>query len=117
MFGDCLANILWLVSDHRRIFAEHFSRQNIANGSQKISVQALKILGIGKCSPTSTHEFWLFSEGSVIPPEHHLMFVSFHPECIGSAKKAQWDRAITFMALHVIVLFCLSSVDAYDADS
>ena len=33
MFGDCSANIPRLVADHRRIFAEHFSRQNIANGS------------------------------------------------------------------------------------
>ena len=54
MFGDCSANIPRLVADHLRIFTEHFSRQNIANGSRKISMQALKILGIGKCSRTST---------------------------------------------------------------
>ena len=78
MFGDCSANIPRLVADHPRIFAEHFSRQNIANGSRKISMQALKILGIGKCAPTSSHEFRLFAEGSVIPPEHRLMLVNFH---------------------------------------
>ena len=54
MLGDCSANIPRLVADHRRIFTEHFSRQNITNGSRKISMQALKILGIGKCSPMST---------------------------------------------------------------
>ena len=98
MFGDCSANIpRLLVADHPRIFAEHFSRQNIANGSRKISMQALKILGIGKCAPTSCHEFRLFAEGSVIPPEHRLMLVNFHRECIGDAKKAQWDRGINCM--------------------
>ena len=91
--GDCPANIPRLVTDHCQIFAEHFSRQNIANGSRKISMQALKILGIGKCSPTSTTR--LFAEGSVIPPEHRLMLVNFHRECIGDAKKAQWDIAIS----------------------
>ena len=30
----------------------------------------------------------LFTEGSVIPPEHRLMLVNFHPECIGDAKKS-----------------------------
>ena len=29
----------------------------------------------------------LFAKGSVIPPEHRLMLVNFHPECIGDAKK------------------------------
>ena len=29
----------------------------------------------------------LFAEGSVIPPEHRLMLVNFHRECIGDAKK------------------------------
>ena len=95
MFGDCSANIPRLVADHRRIFAEHFSRQNIANGSWKISKQALKILGIGEMLPHEYHEFRLFAEGSVIPPEHRLMLVNFHPECIGDAKKAQWDRGIS----------------------
>ena len=28
------------------------------------------------------------------PPDHRLMLVNFHRECIGDAKKAQWDRAI-----------------------
>ena len=96
MFGDCSANIPRLVADHRRIFAEHFSRQNIANGSWKISRQALKILGIGEMLPHEYHEFTLFAEGSVIPPEHRLMLVSFHRECIGDAKKAQWDRGIRY---------------------
>ena len=36
----------------------------------------------------------LFTEGSVIPPEHRLMLVNFHRKCIGNAKKAQWDRGI-----------------------
>ena len=94
MFGDCSANIPRLVADHRRIFAEHFSLQNIANGSWKISKQALKILGIGDMLPHEYHEFRLFAEGSVIPPEHRLMLVNFHWECIGDAKKAQWDRGI-----------------------
>ena len=44
--------------------------------------------------PHEYHEFRLFAEGSVIPPEHRLMLVNFHQECIGDAKKAQWDRAI-----------------------
>ena len=30
----------------------------------------------------------LFAEGSVIPPEHRLMLVNFHRECIGDAKKS-----------------------------
>ena len=30
----------------------------------------------------------LFTEGSVIPPEHRLMLVNFHRECIGDAKKS-----------------------------
>ena len=30
----------------------------------------------------------LFAEGSVIPPEHHLMLVNFHRECIGDPKKS-----------------------------
>ena len=30
----------------------------------------------------------LFAEGSVIPPEHLLMLVNFHRECIGDAKKS-----------------------------
>ena len=30
----------------------------------------------------------LFTEGSVIPPEHRLMLVNFHPECIGDTKKS-----------------------------
>ena len=54
MFGDGSGNIPRLVADHRQMFAKHFSQQNIANGTRKISMQALKILGIGKCSPTST---------------------------------------------------------------
>ena len=95
MFSDCSANIPRLVADHRRIFAEHFSRQNIANGSWKISKQALKIVGIGEMLPHEYHEFRLFAEGSFIPPEHRLMLVSFHRECIGDAKKAQWDRGIS----------------------
>ena len=45
--------------------------------------------------PHEYHEFRLFAEGSVIPPEHRLMLVNFHRECIGDAKKAQWDRAIS----------------------
>ena len=94
MFGDCSANIPRLVADHRRIFAEHFSRQNIVNGSRKISKQALKILGIGEMLPHEYHEFRLFAEGSIIPPEHRLMLVNFHRDCIGDAKKAQWDRGI-----------------------
>ena len=88
MFCDCSVNIPRLVADHRRIFDEHFSWQNIANGSWKISEQALKILGIGEMLPHEYHEFRLFTEGSVIPPEHHLMLVNFHWECIGNAKKS-----------------------------
>ena len=49
--------------------------------------------------PHEYHEFRLFAEGSVIPPEHRLMLVNFHRECIGNAKKAQWDRAITLTLL------------------
>ena len=30
----------------------------------------------------------LFTEGSVIPPEHRLMLVNFHRECIGDAEKS-----------------------------
>ena len=30
----------------------------------------------------------LFTEGSVIPPEHRLMLVNFHRECIGDTKKS-----------------------------
>ena len=45
--------------------------------------------------PHEYHEFRLFAEGSFIPPEHRLMLVSFHRECIGDAKKAQWDRGIS----------------------
>ena len=45
--------------------------------------------------PHEYHEFRLFAEGSVIPPEHHLMLVNFHRECIRGVKKAQWDRAIS----------------------
>ena len=100
MFGDCLAYIPRLVADHRWIFAEHFSWQNIANGSWKISKQALKILGIGEMLPHEYHEFRLFREGSVIPPEHRLMLVNFHRECIGDAKKAQWDRGIKHIVEH-----------------
>ena len=44
--------------------------------------------------PHEYHEFQLFAEGSVIPPEHRLMLVNFHRGCIGDAKEAQWDRAI-----------------------
>ena len=95
MFGDCSANIPRLVADHRRIFVEHFSRQNISNGSWKISKQALKILGIGEMLPHEYHGFRLFAEGSIIPPEHRLMLVNFHPECIGDTKKAQGDRGIS----------------------
>ena len=94
--GECSVivrrHIPRLVADHRQIFAEHFSLQNIANGSWKISKQGLKILGIGDKLPHEYHEFRLFAEGSVIPPEHRLMLVNFHPECISDAKKAQWDR-------------------------
>ena len=95
MFGDCSAYIPRLVADHRRIFAEHFSRQNIANGSWKILKQALKILDIGEMLPHEYHEFRFFAEGLFIPPEHRLMLVNFHRECIGDAKKAQWDRGIS----------------------
>ena len=97
MFGDCSANIPRLVVDHRRIFAEHVSRQNIANGSWKISKQheALKILGIGEVLPHEYHEFRLFAEGSFIPPEHCLMLVNFHRKCIGDAKRTQWDPGIS----------------------
>ena len=109
MFGDCSANIPRLVADHRRIFAEHFSRQNIANGSWKISKQALKILGIGEMLPHEYHEFRLFAEGSFIPPEHRLMLVNFHRECIGDAKKAQWDRGIIVQC----VLLFKSSIVQY----
>ena len=38
--------------------------------------------------PHEYHEFRLFAEGSVIPPEHRLMLVNFHPECISDAKKS-----------------------------
>ena len=44
----------------------------------------------------------LFAEGSVIPPEHRLMLVNFHRECIGDAKKKPsgteplLDRAVHF---------------------
>ena len=55
--------------------------------------------------PHEYHEFRLFAEGSVIPPEHRLMLVSFHPECIGDAKKAQWDRGI-MIALHIATVVC-----------
>ena len=96
MFDDCSANILRLVADHRGIFAEHFSRQNIANGlRQNIANASIENFGHREMLPHEYHEFQLFAEGSVIPPEHRLMLVNFHQECIGDAKKAQWDQAIS----------------------
>ena len=74
MFGDCSANIPRLVADHRRIFAKYISRQNIANGSRKISM--LENFGHREMLPHKYHEFRLFTEGSVIPPEHRLMSIS-----------------------------------------
>ena len=59
------------------------------------------------------HEFRLFAEGSVIPPEHRLMLVNFHRECIGDTKKAQWDQGIMSLnpgqiKLGFVVLFSKS---------
>ena len=46
----------------------------------------------------------LFAEGSVIPPEHRLMLVNFHRECIGDAKKSpvgpsHYARAYRFLPI------------------
>ena len=56
----------------------------------------------------------------VIPPEHRLMLVSFHRECIGDVKKAQWDRGITDKLTNIWItnmtlsLFLLNGSDEYD---
>ena len=55
--------------------------------------------------PHEHHEFRLFTEGSVIPPEHRLMLVIFHPECIGDTKKAQWDRGMSLNPLKYLPNF------------
>ena len=56
------------------------------------------------------HEFRLFTEGSVIPPEHRLMLVNFHRECIGDAKKAQWDRAMMYLTKLHLWLLCIEDL-------
>ena len=63
----------------------------------------------------------LFAEGSVIPPEHRLMLVNFHRECIGDAKKSPVgprhtiqhitistanDQIKNTFNLHDLIIFC-----------
>ena len=43
----------------------------------------------------------LFAEGSVIPPEHRLMLVNFHRECIGDAKKSPVGPSHKHIQCHV----------------
>ena len=64
MFSDCSANIPRLVTDHRRIFAEHFSRQNIANGSQKKFNASIENLGHREMLHHEYHEFHDISDYS-----------------------------------------------------
>ena len=76
-------NIRWtlLPTKHRQWFAKNFNASTENFGHREMLTH-------------DYHEFRLFTEGSVIPPEHRLMLVNFHRECISDAKKAQWDRAI-----------------------
>ena len=60
--------------------------------------------------PHEYYEFRLFAEGSVIPPEHRLILVNFHRECIGDAKKAQWDRGIRSTSKFPMKLLIMSGV-------
>ena len=102
MFGDCSANFRWLFSEYSAI--SHWSSLNIRGAlfltkhrqwfAKNFNV-SIENFGHREMLP---HEFRLSVEGSVIPPEHRLMLVKFHRECIGDAKKAQWDRAITYVS-------------------
>ena len=91
LFGEYSAINRWsspnirralLPTKHRQWFAKNFNA-------------SIENFGHREMFPHEYHEFRLFAEGLVIPPEHRLRLVNFHRECIGDAKKAQWDRAIT----------------------
>ena len=72
---ECLANIPRLVADHPRIFAEHFSPDKTSPMGRENFNASIENFAHREMLP---HEFRLFAEGSIIPPEHRLMLVNFH---------------------------------------
>ena len=91
LFGEYSAISRWSSPNFRRALLPTKHRQWFAKNVNA----SIENFEHREMLPHEYHEFWLFAEGSVIPPEHRLMLVSFHWECISDTKKAQWDRAIT----------------------
>ena len=105
------ANVRWLFGEYSAI--SRWSSRNIRRALlptkhhqwfRKIFNASIENFGHREMLPHEYHEFRLFAESSVIPPEHRLMLVNFHRECISDAKKAQWDRAMMISRISTIFL-------------
>ena len=89
LFGEYSAISRWSSPNIRQALPPTKHRQWFAKNVNA----SIENFGHREMLPHEYHEFRLFTEGSVIPPEHRLMLVNFHRECIGDAKKPQWDGA------------------------